>query len=239
MLARIIIFIFVVDIFILSDAATEPANFRWTAYLNRESGIANSREESSATFHRASRNRSITATAHQIIEDYPKFLTRPSLTLGMLTTKNLSGKKTDLCTSIGSLGLLSFGSLTATPKKVCNKLAKLYSGTVICSDEIPILGGLLAQSSIRDFKNRSGDEGRLRFTLIRKIDSTTSNLLKTILVTEIVGPYKPSIAGKSYPRSKFRSQMYYATQRMFHEYVMWRFHRQFMRELERNLNCLD
>ena len=198
-------------------------NFKWEASINRDTGIASSCEVSIFPISTRIADNKVANMADKIIAGYPKFLTRPSLTLGLLKVKHVSVDHTDLRTRICPWCLLTFGRPIDTQTLICKKLAREYSGVVICSSEIPIVNGLLAQSK--------GD-GCLRFTLIRKAKCENSHLVNTLLITEIDGQYKPSIAGSRCPRSKVRCAIYCATQRMFHEYVMWRFHRLLRAELE-------
>jgi hypothetical protein len=226
------LFSIILIIIYTAQAATVPTNFKWRAHLNRFTGIATSCEESTVIFPSVPSSRQltqhqITQAASKFIQDYPNFLSRSSLTLGLLQTKHVLDKQSsDLCTRIYPLNVLSFGYPKHTSKRVCNRIIKRYSGddntivTIVCSLEIPILGGLLSQSS---------DGGCLRFTLLRNESDRAA-----MLITEIDGPYKPSLAGTSIPRSRIKSALYCVTQRMFHEYVMWRFHRLFAIELNDN-----
>lgn len=219
-----------------TQAATVPTNFKWRAHLNRDTGIATSCEESTAVFpvSEAISPHQISEAAKRIIQEYPKFLSRPSLTFGLLKTKHTTGKQSDLCTSMYNLKLLSFGYSKHTSRTICNRIVRRYSPgsntmVILCSFETPILGGLLSQSY-------GHDKGCLRFTLLRnESNSKQHHELHAVFVTEIDGPYKPSLAGTSLPRSRIKSAVYCATQRMFHEYVMWRFHRLFTKELN---DCL-
>lgn len=225
------LFSIILIIIYTAQAATVPTNFKWRAHLNRLTGIATSCEESTVTLipsvpsSRQLTQRQMTQAASKMIQDYPNFLSRSSLTLGLLQTKHILDKQSsDLCTRIYPLNLLSFGYPKHTSRRVCNRIIKKYSDddnntivTIVCSLEIPILGGILSQSS---------DGGCLRFTLLRNKSDRAA-----MFVTEIDGPYKPSLVGTSIPRSRIKSALYCVTQRMFHEYVMWRFHRLFAKEL--------
>ena len=50
------------------------------------------------------------------------------------------------------------------------------------------------------------------------------------IVTQICGRYRPTLAGHTLPIPKWRHRMYCSTQRIFHAYVMWRFHGYVMNE---------
>lgn len=220
-------------------AATEA--FKSKAYLNRDTGIATSCEESLGVFSLASQKstKEIADYAKDIIADYPNFLARPSLTFGLLKARLVrESNLTDLSTSVFPLNLLCFGPPKDSSKAFRTKQACEYSGAVLCSLELPILGGLLSQSPERGRCDSVEAGGCLRFTVIRKGSDHPSHSLSIAFVTEIAEIYKPSIPGKSYPRSKLRSAIYYATQSRFHEYVMWRFHRLFRKELQRYLNSI-
>ena len=212
---------------IVAQVAAISTNFKWEASINRDTGIASSCEVSMFPISTRIEDNKIADMTDKIITGYPKFLTRPTLTLRLLKVKHVSKEDTDLRTRIYPLSLLTFGRPIDTPIPTRKKLAREYSGVVNYSSEIPIVSGLLTQSK--------GD-GCLRFTLIRKAKCKNSQLVNTLVITEIDGQYRPSIAGNSWPRSKVRCAIYCATQRMFHEYVMWRFHRLIRAELENTCN---
>ncbi len=50
------------------------------------------------------------------------------------------------------------------------------------------------------------------------------------IITQIGGLYRPTLAGPTIPIPKWRQCMYCSTQRIFHAYVMWRFHGYVMKE---------
>ena len=225
---------YLISMLILPRIVAVPIDFTWVAGLNRDTGIAASCEMSSARY---STSVAVTQTemanlAESIIVRYPRFLATPSLTLGLLKAKNrLLQKQYCLCTSIWDMNLLTFGPPKVTSQKICRQLGRKHNGSIIYSLEIPVIGGLLSRSS----GSIRRTEGCIRFTLISKSRNAPNKMISTILVTEIAGPYRPSIAGNEKPRSLMRSALYYGTQRIFHEYVMWRFHIFFRRELRRAL----
>lgn len=228
---------------IIRVAATREVteSFKSKAYLNRDTGVATSCEESFSLFSLVSQKttKEVADFAKEFIAEYPNFLARPSLTLGLLKAHAARGSnQINVSTSVLPFNLLCFGPPKDSPKTVKTKKSCEYSGTVLCSLEIPIRGGLLSQPPERESSDDVGTGGCLRFSLIRKAGYTPCHSLSIIFVTEIAERYKPSIAGNSFPRSKFRSAIYCATQRRFHRYVMFRFHRVFRKELERYLNTI-
>ncbi|KAL3780770.1 hypothetical protein HJC23_006708 [Cyclotella cryptica] len=223
--------------FAVIQGATE--SFKSKAHLNRDTGIATSCEESRVVFSSLSQKTidEIACVAKGVIAEYPNFLARASLTLGLLNVHAARGNsQVYVSTSVFPFDLLCFGPPRDSSKAVRTMKAYEYKGAVLCSLEMPILGGLLTQLTERKSSDDVEAGGCLRFTVIRKAVNTSSHSSSIVFVTEIAERYKPSIAGKCYPRSKFRSVMYCATQRRFHKYVMWRFHRVFRKELERYLN---
>jgi hypothetical protein len=52
------------------------------------------------------------------------------------------------------------------------------------------------------------------------------------IITQIGGHYRPTLAGPTLPIPKWRHSMYCSTQRIFHAYVMYRFHGYVMNEYD-------
>ena len=204
----------------------------------------------------------------EIFSRYPKYLSRPSLTFGLCKTSSSlllpssSSITNNLQSSILNLNLLSFGtpsiiiqsSSSSSKKKLlkdtkyCQSINSMNDDddnvTIICCVEIPIVGGLLANTNKIDCKEEVEDNGCLRFTFLQQQQQSTTpqstnnnnhdNQITTTIVitTQIAGNYRPTIAcGTSssssrllLPISKFRKLVYCSTQRMVHTYVMWRYH---------------
>eukprot|EP00581_Thalassiosira_minuscula_P019535 CAMPEP_0183722634 /NCGR_PEP_ID=MMETSP0737-20130205/14531_1 /TAXON_ID=385413 /ORGANISM="Thalassiosira miniscula, Strain CCMP1093" /LENGTH=255 /DNA_ID=CAMNT_0025952841 /DNA_START=224 /DNA_END=988 /DNA_ORIENTATION=+ len=215
-------------------------SFAWKASLNRGTGIASSSETSAFEVGRRDDNsnkdeenirkpssKKVRATtkriAREIFSNYPTFLGRPSLTLGLCrsvvvpsaaSTISKDEKHCNLQTSLVPLNVLIFG----TPREVTfSQYEKRKDEEVICCVEIPIVGGLMANtnpSSLSAKKSNSKnasqqDYGSLRFTwLHQKLVPNSSghnsqqksqSQPNIILVTEIVGKYRPSLAGNILP----------------------------------------
>ncbi len=184
-------------------------SFTWRATLDSCTGIASSVERSvfypkEAELILPSKRQTSTFARHEFC-NYPKFLQKNSLTLGLCRVLP-STEHCNLCTSILPINLLSFGN----PRK---------------NIEIPIVGGLLAKVN-----PNLTDNGCLRFTWHREKNSI-------ILVTQIAGNYRPALAGSNVPIPRWRNALYSSTQRLLHEYVMWRYHGFVLKEFEKH--CLN
>jgi len=232
----------------------ERKSFLWSASLNRR-GIASSFEQS--VFEVRGINEislpnkdEVTKMARQLFSNYPDFLGRPSLTLGLCRAVP-SSKNCHLQTSLFPLDVLTFG----TPRVVSSKphsrnshgekwgdgISIIGLGEVLCCIEIPIVGGLLvannldpSSSSSKSITKREHDHGCLRFTWL-SIKNHRQQQPKIVLVTEIAGNYRPSLAGNKLPTPAWRNMVYCSTQRMFHAYVMWRFHLFVAKEYRRKI----
>jgi len=128
--------------------------------------------------------------------------------------------------------------------------------------EFPIVGGLLLhhqhhQNDERTTpsKDRRGQSlGSLRFEMVQNVvrekspasfsssssndgnnhqrQATTTTTTTTELKTEIVG-YRPSLIGNGLPANPIQMGLYRYTQRLAHAYVMSRYHRYVLEEIER------
>ena len=188
-------------------------SFTWRATLDSCTGIASSVERSvfypnEAELILPSKRKTNTFARHEF-GNYPQFLQRKSLTLGLCRVLPSTGHCYNLCTSILPINLLSFGNPIIKQKNI----------------EIPIVGGLLA-----NVNPNLTDNGCLRFTLHREKNSI-------ILVTQIAEKYQPALAGSSVPIPYWRNALYSSTQRLLHEYVMWRYHGFVLKEFEKH--CLN
>ena len=127
-------------------------SFTWRATLDSCTGVASSVERSvfypnEAELILPSKRKTSSFTRHEF-GNYPQFLQRKSLTLGLCRV--LPSRSTEhfcLCTSILPINLLSFGNPIIKQK----------------STEIPIVGGLLAKVN-----PNLTDNGCLRFTWHRQ-----------------------------------------------------------------------
>ena len=193
-------------------------SFTWRATLDSCTGIASSMEQSvfspkEAELILPSKGATSTFARHEFCK-YPQFLQKLSLTLGLCRVLPSTEHFCNLCTSILPINVLSFGK----------PILKQKSNTVCCV-QIPIVGGLLAKVN-QDL----ADNGCLRFTWHREKNNIT-------LVTEIAGNYQPALAGSTLPIPYWRNILYSSTQRLLHEYVMWRYHGSVLKEFEKQ--CLN
>jgi len=120
-----------------------------------------------------------------------------------------------------SSSVLTFGAPRAASSEALRLVRDAHRpkfGEAVCCVEIPIVGGLLANADPSE-----EDRGCLRFTWLRT-ETHRERTGEIVLVTEIAGGYRPSLAGNTLPAPLWRKAMYCSTQRMVHAYVMWRFH---------------
>lgn len=205
-------------------------SFLWRASLERGTGVASSFEQSIFSIicddeHITPPKDEVKKFAREIFSNYPQFLQRPSLTLGLCRTVKSSESTCHLRSSILPVDALIFGKprvVSAKPSFICE------GGEILCCVEIPIVGGLLANLS-----TKTADNGCLRFTWTQINNQNRQQAARIILTTEIAGNYRPALAGSQTPIPPWRSAMYCSTQRMLHAYVMWRFHGFVMDEYRR------
>lgn len=260
-----------------SPTIIKRKSFSWLASLDRNSGIASSLERSlfqqegddstgERTHQSKKRDEAIEQFAKEIFSEYPTFLGRPSLTLGLCRAVKSSSSASrakhhcNLMTSLLPLNLLAFGTPVVISSKKNNR-SKDYddndgnSGEVVCRIEIPIVGGLLAKldnpalsekpSTGKKSNKQRLDNGRLRFTWLNisekgeKPQHLYFHSNKIILLTEIVGNYRPSLAGHRIPIPAWRNIFYCSTQRIVHAYVMWRFHGFAMNKYRKEISSID
>lgn len=169
-------------------------NYRWTAALDRSSGIATSLEVSSAPLSNRPWTKDV--CVRTIFATYPVWLVKPSVTGGILKAKsNPNGSTTIHLRGFGH-NILTFQRHVARGKD---------------SILLPIAGGVLALPNPNSRTRKYG--GAISFSMNKN----------RILETKIERGYRPSIAGYS-PVSRVRALTYRSTQSLFHAYVMWRFH---------------
>lgn len=189
-------------------------SFTWRASLDSCNGIASSLEQS---VYSPKEEELILPSKREINEfaliefcNYPQFLQKASLTLGLCRVLPSTEHYCKLCTSILPLNVLSFGKPIVKQKS-----------NAICCVKIPIVGGLLAKVN-----PSLADNGCLRFTWYQGGKNIT-------LVTEIAGNYQPALAGSKIPIPYWRKMLYSSSQRLLHEYVMWRYHGSILKEFEK------
>ncbi|KAL7461032.1 hypothetical protein ACHAXS_001469 [Conticribra weissflogii] len=230
--------------------------FQWAASLDRSTGVASSWEQSyvsialtkSPQYHSTSSHPTLPSRqeiydfANEIFSDYPRYLGKRSVTLGLccVSTSSEKSQSFNLQSTIVGIDVLIFGlpRIRRTGlENVCGVEVKAIGGNVICCVEIPILGGYLANAT----SSMSGgiDFGCLRFTWVElepsehKKTKSRNPRPNIIIVTEIDGNYRPTLAGKNLPIPWWRKQFYCSTQRVIHAYVMWRYHGFVVKEFEK------
>ena len=213
-----------IELFQFSNASMlyQRESFTWRASLDSSTAIASSIEQSIFSPKKdviLPSNSEINKFVQNEFYNYPRFLEKGSLTLGLCRV--LSSSDRDSCnlrTSILPINILTFGQ---------PRVMKRNKKETICSVQIPIVGGLLAV-----INPSSTDHGRLSFTWFQETKSKCNRPTIT-LVTRIEGKYQPTLAGRMIPVHWWRNTLYSATQRMFHEWVMWRYHRYVLKNFEK------
>mmetsp|Transcript_29568 Transcript_29568/g.70242 ORF Transcript_29568/g.70242 Transcript_29568/m.70242 type:complete len:263 (+) Transcript_29568:50-838(+) len=181
-------------------------------------------------------------TVVSIFSEYPLFLQRPSLTFGLCRVKPSTDGSYELRTFLLA-PLLVFGKPRAINRKGrpdwLNGVSEgCAAWDALCCIELPIEGGLLANTRIETVKSsKKSDYGCLRFSFYQTIctDKGADRPCScVIVVTEIAGGYSPALAGflSKYLPFRFRKFVYSNSQRLLHEYVMWKYHAHVMNELE-------
>ena len=240
-----------------SSTRANRKSFKWKASLDCNTGVASSLEKSCVRIYSRSQTLPLLPSknevkffAQEIFSKYPQFLGERTLTLGLCSVapSKKNPHQCNLRSSIIPVDVLIFGS----PRIVSSKSSKFETigggdgseicEKIICCVEIPIVGGLLAHTSSKDDAINSDSEfGFLKFTWIQqsenKVDKLQQRQSDIILVTEIAGYYRPTLAGKNTPIPYWRKKLYCSTQRMFHAYVMWRYHGFVANEFTRSVLC--
>jgi len=216
----------------------------------------------SSILHRPSlsmtKKKQMKETIQDLFSLYPTFLSKPSLTFGLCRSIPSNVEKEDcnhhLQTSLLHLNMLIFGKprIVEPPKHIF--INDKSSSNVVCCIEIPIEGGLLANVESKSSttnkskskkKKKNEDHGCIRFTWLQtkqpnKQQHTQKHIEyqqpEIILITEIRGMYRPTLAGNKLPTSNMRKILYYSTQRMVHTYVMWRYHDYVVKECSRRID---
>ena len=115
---------------------SEAVNYRWTASIERSTGIATSREVSKAPHP--------LTQVQKTFASYPEWIAKPRVTFGILTAKQKGDGSTAMQVRLCRLEVLIFGKHTCKGKN-----------TII----LPITGGLLARP------NECKEYGSLVFSL--------------------------------------------------------------------------
>jgi hypothetical protein len=178
-----------------SSSSSIAKGFKWSASVDRKTGLAQSQETTYPK--RTSEGRYDSDQAKKIAQrflDYPKWLCKGSVTLGLFKAVPSSAER-----SSSSCGWDVRLKGTGTSMLALGQPSK--RGNVV---QFPLQGGLLV----------AANNGCLRFAV------TDHGVIETNIVN-----YRPSICGKSPPITAFRAAVYGRTQTLVHAFVMWRFHR--------------
>jgi hypothetical protein len=204
--------------------------FRWQASLDSASGRASSQEVSQKEWHHhyetpKASQQSVFRVSDKLIGQYPQWLVRPKVTLGLLTCsrKDPETKETSIRPRFWNrVDLLTFGPIQVSKKS-----------NMRCKWKLPITGGLLvdhsssisSSSSSGSLGEKKRDMGCLVFetTTTSTTAATTPPSLTCRFESSIAGNYGPWIAGPA-PIPSHRKWTYLCSQSIVHAYVMWRFH---------------
>jgi hypothetical protein len=197
--------------------------FKWTASIDRATGIATSREISrvplACPLHRAiSSGGEAAKLAKDLFGGYPSWLAVWPVSQGCLRAIPITGetknyhKTIALRDPIFGKTVLLFGpgrfSVRGRRRRVGPKTTE-YTMT------LPLVGGFLARLS------PEGTYGSLLFTLIsEKRDNGDS----FFVLDTAIADYRPALAGSTLPISRVGAGIYRSSQSLLHAYVMWRFH---------------
>lgn len=188
-------------------------HFKWTASIDRSTGIATSLETSIVPL-KCNLCRAVSKTPSNTVESvfarYPTWLASWRVTFGLLRAIPIEDKRKSrqiaICDSVFGVKLLSFGTGRF---RVARKAKSDKEYNML----IPIVGGLMALPSSK------GSSGALSFSLIQCCEGSAALRLETAVTND----YRPTIAGEA-PVSRLRASFYRSTQSLLHAYIMWRFH---------------
>ena len=236
---------FFLTLFFLSSVTkscfVQSIGFKWEGQLDKN-GMAQSLERSMLV----GKQKFFDKDDFQSIEDefvnYPNFLARRKVLLGLFTAKtniNNSNEETTttVCDSLFGVNLLTFGQIkTSTFSRVVKSYKPEGDGDVEIrgvTARLPVVGGILSRHPKREASDNSNSLPVLG-ELVFEMKQTRPNLLHTKegnleMETQVVD-YMPALAGKP-PIHFMRKALYLNSQRYFHAYVMWRFHRHCYNEM--------
>ena len=229
--------------------------FRWHASLNRMTGEATATETSIPRRPRRAASPKYAPNVcddekvlAELLKSYPEWLSKPSVSFGVLRTSPLSEaddvsrNRIDRAraaqtyspsgvsiNSLFGLNLLCFGE----PRISIMKMKASSSGRRRSFQaDLPVLGGLLdgkRDAAVPSSKN-TNEHGCIRFVVeqeeIRDGDGKRRDRRCWRIVrieSCICDGYRPAIAG-AIPVNPIRKAAYLSSQSLIHAYVMWRFH---------------
>ncbi len=220
---------FLISVHVANGFFIGSIGFNWVQIVDTD-GIAHSLEYSTCNGIDL-KDRSITDKAEHEFMNYPQFLSCRKVLLGLITTeKKFNEQKTPaiyIRDSLFGINLLAFGEMEAKRFKE-NKIdqetgctVKTIGVTVLIS----VVGGLLSrkQKDHSHVASHLKSLGTLKFQLMKTLSEEPQFKDNLRIETRILD-FEPAIVG--YPPVNFlRKTLYMITQRYFHAYVMWRFHR--------------
>jgi hypothetical protein len=162
----------------------------------------------------------------QRLEQYPQWLVRGAVTLGLFQAVPLPGGGCSLQDRFFGINFLSFARPQSS-RFSFYKTVPTRDGAILqtregdCTVVLPIIGGLLALNNNNDDDNNNNNAGKGCLWFRLQHNESTE---ETKLVTEIRG-YNPWLIGSTQPIPFYRKLLYLSTQSIVHAYVMWRFHR--------------
>jgi hypothetical protein len=213
----------------------KKGGYTWEASVDRESGIATSKE--TGTIPTGSRlYKSINTTSDRdllhftenLFSPYPTWLVKFPVTLGLLKATPDKKGGFEIRDRLFGANLISFGRTQGQRFSFQTSTKRGTTKTSQCSLSLPITGGLLTLPADPS-KPNGGNRGSLLFTLTksREVGATADSdePLETVCsITTTIGGYRPSIAGSA-PVNVFRKWTYLSTQSIVHANIMWRYRR--------------
>ena len=187
--------------------------FSWQASVERSTGKAFAQELSRIPVQLPTKHQQNNGDPFlkDLLGNYPGWLSRGSVTLGLLQAVPQSGGGTRLQTRLFGINILTFG------KPAAQKLALQASSAVrqqAIQWKYPIRDGLFVAPT------KQSAAGDLVLTLRGASDDNNIVVLDTQLVA-----YRPRVVGAHAPANPMRIALYLGSQSVVHGYAMWRFHR--------------
>jgi hypothetical protein len=188
-----------------------------TATVDRRTGLASSKEVSSLNNIVSPTATTATTVLMNVFEQYPIWLCKGCVSFGLLKAIPKKNQKYEIRTRVGNINLLTFDHPYRSRRR--------HDSTVI----LPIIGGMMSYNN--HYKhNKRKQKGYLYFTIEKQLAQQQPMTSSANIVTGIE-QYAPMLV--HYGR-RCRAGLYLSTQSVIHAYVMWRFHRYCVDQIQTN-----